>query len=111
MLTARESTPGNILQLNPNSGAGGSWGMESKSAGASADAYVKMRDVIIAGNTSGGALRVKSAVGGTTWATFTSGGLTMLSTPIRAHRPGGEHVTPVRFRLRCRRDDLRYDTR
>lgn len=73
-LTSRDGTAGQILTLNPNLAIGGSWGMKIAGAGASADVYIQLNDVILAGNTDAGVLRVKSGIGGTAWAEFKATG-------------------------------------
>lgn len=69
---------GTMVDFEPGiySGSGPS-GIKVNSAGVAADAYLQLHDVILAGNTNGGSLTVKSGIGGTTWGTFSGTGLSV----------------------------------
>jgi hypothetical protein len=77
-LTSRSASSGDILKLNPNGSVGGAWGMTIYGAGVDQDIYVKLHDVVLAGLTTGGSLRIMASVGGTLWATFNGTGLALL---------------------------------
>ena len=69
------SGSGTMVDFEPY--VGGPSGIKVNSTGVGADAYLQLHDVILAGNTNGGALTVKSGVGGTTWGTFSGTGLSV----------------------------------
>jgi len=66
-ITSPAATAGDIATFNPNPVVAGNWGFTVNSAGA-ADAYMRLHDVAISGQTSGGILKFMSGVGGTVWA-------------------------------------------
>ena len=74
-LTSKAGSAGEILTANANGSISGSWGIGINGAGAGQDVYVKFHNAILAGSTSGGALRMKDAVGGNLWAAFGAFGI------------------------------------
>lgn len=69
-VTSKAAAAGEVLTANANGAVSGAWGIGVNGAGSAQDVYIKLHNAILAGNTSGGALRMKDGVGGTTWATF-----------------------------------------
>jgi len=98
-LTAREATAGDILKLNSNPSVGGAWGMAIAGTGAAEDVYLKLQDVVLAGSTSGGSLRVMSGVGGTEWARVSNGTISNGASGPKWIRgtgtPEANHIAPI----------------
>lgn len=65
---------GPILDLQANPLVNDNWGMKVTGAGAAKDVYVQLQDAVIAGNTTGSVINIKSGPGGTRWAAFNAAG-------------------------------------
>lgn len=91
--TSAALAPGDIMLLSPNSILSGAWGQTITGAGDGQDIYLRLGDVTWNGSTGSGSMILKSNVGGSTWAAFTSGGLNLTGGVFQRNGVSGLSVT------------------